>query len=233
MSLLELQGVSKRYRDGQLDRVVLRDVRLRIDAGELTVVWGLRRSGRSTLLRVAAGIERPDEGVVLFDGQDLASHGEDVLGAGIGYCQKLLRSGSQLALEVVMVPLLAAGVAPSRARSRARESLERAGAGDCATLRVSALDAGEAVRVALARVLAQQPRLLVIDDPIDGVDLLQRDDVLSLLRSLADDGVPVLASTVDSTGLLGADRTLSLGDGELRGAPRRELAPVLELRRPA
>jgi ABC-type lipoprotein export system ATPase subunit len=231
MSLLELQRVSKRSREGQLERVVLRDVCLRIDSGELTVVWGLRRCGRSTLLRVVAGIEAPDDGVVRFDGQDLASHGEQLLGAGIGYCQKLLRSGSQFVQEVVMVPLLAAGVVPARARSRAREALERAGVADCATLRVSALDAAETVRVALARVLAQQPRLLVIDDPIEGVDLAQRDGLLALLRSLADEGITVLASTVESAGLSGADRTLALSGGELRGPPRRELAPVLELRR--
>jgi putative glutamine transport system ATP-binding protein len=233
MSLLELQRVSKRYRDGQIERVVLRDASLRIDRGELAVVWGLRRCGRSTLLRVASGIEPPDEGVVLFDGQDVASHGRDVLGAGIGYCQKLLRGGSELVQEVVMVPLLAAGVAPARARSRAREALERAGAGDRATLRVSALDTAETVRVALARVLAQQPCLLVVDDPIGGVDLLQRDGLLALLRSLADEGIAVLASTVESTGLSGADRTLALSGGELRGPSPREPAPVLELRRRA
>jgi ABC-type multidrug transport system ATPase subunit len=233
MSLLELQRVSKRFREGHLERVVLREISLRIDAGELTVVWGLRRCGRSTLLRVVAGIEAPDDGVVRFDGRDLASDGEQLLGAGIGYCQKLLRGGSQLSHELVMVPLLAAGVAPARARSRAREALERAGAADCAGLRVSALDASETVRVALARVLAQQPRLLVVDDPIQGVDLLQRDGVLALLRSLADDGIAVLASTVESTGLSGADRTLVLSGGELRGPPPRELARVLELRRHA
>jgi ABC-type lipoprotein export system ATPase subunit len=233
MSLLELQRVAKRYRDGQLERVVLREVSLRIEGGELTVVWGLRGSGRSTLLRVAAGIEAPDDGLVRFDGRNLASHGEDVLGAGVGYCQKLLRGGSQLVHEVVMVPLLAAGVAPALARSRAREALERAGVGGCATLRVSALDTAETVRVALARVLARQPRLLVVDDPIEGVDLLQRDGVLVLLRSLADDGIAVLASTIEPTGLSGADRTLALSDGELRGPPPRELAPVRELRRPA
>jgi ABC-type lipoprotein export system ATPase subunit len=231
MSLLELQRVAKRYRDGQLERVVLRDVSLRIDDGELTVVWGTRGCGRSTLLRVAAGIEVPDEGIVLFQGRDLANHGEDVLGAGIGYCQKNLGSGSQMVLDVVMVALLAGGVAPAQARSRARVALERARVASCATLRVSALDTSETVRVAVARVLAREPRLLVIDDPIQGVDLLERDGILALLRSLADDGVAVLASTGEATALSGADRTLALSAGELRGPPLAELAPVVALRR--
>lgn len=232
MSLLELQRVGKCYRNGHLERVVLREVSLQIDAGELTVLWGLRGSGRSTLLRVAAGIEEPDSGVVRFDGRDLASHGEELLGAGIGYCQRsLARNASQPVLELVMLSLLARGVSPAQARSRAREALERAGAGGCAALRVSALDTAEAVRVALARVLALEPRLLVIDDPIQGVDLLERDGILALLRSLADDGLAVLASTGESTGLSGADRTLTLSEGELRGPPLRELGTVLPLRR--
>jgi putative ABC transport system ATP-binding protein len=230
MSLLELRHVAKRYRDGELERAVLRDVSLQIGSGELTVVWGLRGCGRSTLLRAAAGVETPDSGVVLFEGRDLAKHGEEILGAGVGYCQKTLQGGAQRVEEVVIVPLLASGVSRPLARSRAGAALERAGVASCATLRVSALETAEIVRVALARVLAHDPRVLVIDDPIQGVDLLARDGILGLLRSLADEGMAVLASTTDSTALSGADRTLVLSEGKLRGPPPAELAPVLELR---
>jgi ABC-type lipoprotein export system ATPase subunit len=230
MSLLELQRVAKRYRDAQLERVVLREVTLQIDSGELAVVWGVRGCGRSTLLRVAAGVEAPDDGLVRFEGRDLARHGEEILGAGVGYCQKTLVGGSQRVEEIVIMPLLAGGVPRAQARSRASAALERAGVASCATLRVSALDTAEMVRVILARVLAHEPRLLVIDDPIQGVDLLARDGILALLRSLADDGMAVLASTTDPMALSGADRTLALSDGELRGPPAAELAPVLALR---
>ena len=233
MSLLELESVAKRYRDAQLERVVLRGVSLQLDSSELAMVWGRRGSGRSTLLRIAAGIEAPDAGVVRFGGRDLASHGANVLGAGIGYCQKLVGSRSQPVLEVVMVPLLAAGMSAARARSRASEVLERVGASACATLRISALDTAEAMRVALARVLAHEPRLVVVDEPIQGVDLLERDGILSLLRSLTGDGVAVLASTTEATGLSGADHVLTLMEGELHGPPPQELAPVLALHRRA
>ena len=232
MSLLELQGVEKRYREGDLERLALRDIDLSIDTGELAVVWGMRGSGRSMLLRVAAGVESPDAGVVRFDGRDLAKHREQLLGAGIGYCQKTLPcNGSQSVLDLVMVSLLARGISSADARSRAGQALDRAGAVQLASLRLPALDVAETVRVALARVLALSPRLLVIDDPIGGVDLLARDGVLALLRQIADDGVAVLASTGESSALSGADRTLALSDGQLRGPPPAELAPVLPLRR--
>jgi len=234
MSLLALERVGKRYREGQLERVVLREVTLELSSGELMVVWGLRGSGRSTLLRLAAGIEAPDAGVVRFDGRDLASRREQVLGAGIGYCQKTLpRNASQPVLDLVMVSLLASGASPPSSRSRAREALERTGAAGCAARRLGGLDTGETVRVALARVLALAPRLLVIDEPIQGVDLLERDGILSLLRSLADDGLAVLASSSESAALSGADRTLTLSEGQLRGPPASELATVLPLRRAA
>ena len=234
MSLLELRGVGKSHRDGARERVVLREVSLELDAGELVVVWGLRRSGRSTLLRVACGIEPPDVGVVLFDGRDLAHDGERVLGDGIGYCQKVFRSSEDgRVVDEVMVGLLVRGVPSATARSRASAALERTGSERYAGLRVGELDAAEAVRVALARTLALRPRVLMIDEPVNGVDLMERDSILSLLRSLADEGIAVLASTGESTSLAGADRALSLGEGELRSSPLPELAPVVALRAPA
>lgn len=231
MSLLELDAVHKRYEDEAGERTVLRDVSLRAEAGELVVVWGLRRSGRSTLLRVAAGIEPPDAGTVRFDGHDLTSGGELLFGEGIGYCQKTLRfADGHTALDHAMVGLLSRWVPPAKARMRALGALERTGVAHCARVTRRELSSAEAVRVGLARTLALKPRMIVIDEPVKGVELSERDPILGLLRSLADEGLTVLASTGESTGLSQADRGLVLGDGELRGAPAAELAQVLPLR---
>jgi ABC-type lipoprotein export system ATPase subunit len=235
MNLLELDRVSKRYIRGLREHVALHDVSLELNAGELVAVWGMRRSGRSTLLRVAAGVEAPDTGVVRFAGRELADRGADVLGSGIGYCRKTFRpTEGQSVLDQLMVGQIARGVSPSAAQSRAQVALERTGAAGCLELRPNELDGAEAVRVAVARALALQPRLLVIDEPTVGVDLLARDELLLLLRALADEGIAVLTSTGEASGLAGVDRALSLGEGELRGhlAPD-ELAPVVPLRRPA
>jgi ABC-type lipoprotein export system ATPase subunit len=233
MSLLALEGVQKRYPGPSRELLVLGETTLEIYAGELVVVWGLKGSGRSTLLRIAAGIEAPDSGSVRFEGRDLTEHGEDLLGGGVGYCERTFRCAEgQGVLDQVTIGLLARGVPARQARVRAQQALERAGAQQCATQRLSELEAGESVRVAIARTLALEPALLVIDEPTRGVDLLERDPILALLRSLADEGIAVLASTAESTGFAGADRALVLGDGELRGAPPAELATVLPLRRP-
>jgi energy-coupling factor transporter ATP-binding protein EcfA2 len=229
MTLLELEHVGRRYERGAREDVVLRDVSLQLEAGELVAVWGRRRSGRSTLLRVAAGIEPPDSGVVRFDGRELTGPSGVLLGSGIGYCRRALRPGDECVLDRAMAGLLGQGVTPSVARSRARAALGRAGVGQCAAMRPNELDPAEVVRVSIARVVARRPKLLVIDEPTLGVELVVRDEILLLLRSLADEGIAVLMSASETTDLSVADRGLALDDGELRGSLAPKLAPRDEL----
>jgi len=232
MSLLELEHVAKRYREGSRERIVLADVSLHTRAGELVTVWGARRSGLTTLLRIAAGIESPDAGTVRFEGRDLAEHAERTLGEGIGYVHKSLRAvEGQDVLEQVCAPLLARGIDVAQARQRAREALARSGAEHCAAMRVSELGAGERLRVALARTLALSPALVIVDEPVGAVELSERDEILERLRALAGAGVAVLASTGEPSELAGAHRALTLSEGQLRGESVPELAPVVPLRR--
>ncbi len=233
MTLLALEGVVRRYRSGAHERIVLDGVSLTLEAGELLAVWGLRRSGRSTLLRVAAGIEPPDAGVVRFAGRDLA-HSPDALGGGIGYCRPAAVDGeAHGVIDELIAGQLARGVPQPAALARAYAALERVEGSDCAGRALHELDGGEAMRVSIARALVLEPKLLVIDEPTKGVDLLERDAILALLRSLADEGIALLVSAGEATALSGADRALSLSGGELRGSVSPELAAVVPLRRRA
>jgi len=231
MSLLALEQVGKHYGGGAQSRIALRNISFEIESGELVAIWGRRRSGRSTLLRVAAGIERPDTGSVRLDGQDLyalASRGLD----DISYCRTSFRpSEGELILDQLLLGQMSRGVKATAARSRASEALRRVGAERLVALRPGDLDAAERVRVAIARALVREPRLLVIDEPAIGVDLLARDGIFSLLRSLADDGVAVLTSTADAAGLENADLAIALSDGELNGSAAPDTAAVIPLRR--
>jgi putative ABC transport system ATP-binding protein len=232
MSLLVLENVSKRYREGRRERTVLDGVDLEVREGELVFVYGVRRSGRSTLLRTAAGIETPDAGRVLFAGSDLAAARRGSLGDGIGYVAKALRSGEEPGvLAQVAAPLLARGTRLREARERARAALARAGAERAGGCLLEELSVGESVRVALARALVLSPALLVIDEPAAAVELSERGGVLAQLRSLAGEGTAVLASTGEPDEMAGAHRALTLSDGRLRGPATAELAPVVALRR--
>ncbi len=230
MSLLALEHVSKSYRQGAHELNALQDVCLQLDGGELVAIWGLRRSGRSTLLRLAAGIEAPDAGTVRFAGHDLVTQAGSALVNGIAYCHPPLHAAeAHVVLDAVIAVLLARGERPAAAKTLAEGALERAGARHCAELQPHELDSTETIRVAIARALAKAPSLLLIDEPTKGVDLLHRDGILALLRSIAKDGTAVLTTVGESTGLFGADRALSLSDGEMHGHVIPELAPVVRL----
>jgi putative ABC transport system ATP-binding protein len=231
MSLLELKGVGKSYTRRSRRVEVLRNVSLELDAGELVAIWGLRRSGRSTLLAVAAGIDRPDSGAVLFEGKDPTTRGATVLGDGVGYCHQGVGVASgRKVIDYVRAGLLARGVSVPLAHSRAFDALQRVGVEQFNELMLGDLDGAEAVRVAIACALVLGPRVLVIDEPTKGVDLLERDEIVLLLRSLADDGMAILVSDGDGSGLSDADRALTLAGGKLRGRKSPEMGTVLPLR---
>jgi lipoprotein-releasing system ATP-binding protein len=232
MTLLEMRRVSKSHMHRSRRIEVLREVSLEIDAGELVAVWGLRRSGRSTLLAVAAGVGQPDAGEVLFDGVDLNGRGATALGDGVGYCRQGVGvPNGRTVIDNVRAGLLARGVQVPDAHLRAHRALERVGVEQCGELMLGDLDGAEAVRVAIACALVLGPRLLVIDEPTKGVDLLQRDEIVLLLRSLADEGIAILVGDGDGSGLSDADRSLSLAGGELRGKTSPEVGALLPLQR--
>ena len=227
--LLSLEGVTKRSVSGRLERVVLDDVSLTIEPGELVCVWGTRRSGRTTLLRIAAGIEQPDAGVVRFDGRDLARDGSD-LGTTIGYCNPTFKpTDGGTVIDHVSVGLLAHRVPRARALARAREALERVGAEQWEQIELIDLQAGELVQVGIARALVSEPRLLLLDEPTNGVDLTERDPIVRLVRSLADEGIAVLMTVGEA--VPGVDRLLTLQDGELHGSQMPQQGQVVPLRR--
>jgi putative ABC transport system ATP-binding protein len=227
--LLELEHVRKRFWHGARSVEVLCDVSLQIHEREVIAVWGPARSGRSTLLRIAGGIEGPDGGLARFGGQELSLGGGEIP-RGIAYCQPTLRSlEGHLVLDELIGAQLALGIPPAGAKVRAGEALERVGARHCEGRRPCELDRGEEVRVVIARALLQEPSLLLIDEPIKGVDPLERDKILDLLHDLSREGISVLMTLDRGVGLFGADRALSLGEGRLRGPLAPELAPVVEL----
>jgi putative ABC transport system ATP-binding protein len=229
VSLLSIESVSKRYRRGLRERVALQDVSLAIERGELVAVLGTRKSGRSTLLRIAAGLERPDDGVVCFEGTSLSA-ARDVVGRRISYCHTSFSPmEGDCVLDHVAAALLAQGVPSARARHTAQSALKRAGMTEGAGMQPDELSASECVRAAIARALVAAPSLLVIDDPTTSVGSLQGDGVLRLLRSIANEGTAVLMSTDDATCISGADRAFALDDGQLRvdvQAPYADVVPL-------
>jgi ABC-type ATPase involved in cell division len=232
MGLLSIEGVTKRYRHGRRDFLALRSVSIEVDERELAVVLGARKSGRTTLLRIAAGLERPDSGTARFCGRDL-SRAEGIVGREIAYCHLSFPAvEGEHVIDHVALPLLARRHTTRDARREAERALERASVSGCAAMEPRELNAAERLRVAIARGIAAGPRVLVADDADSGAGPAQADGVLSLLSSLVhDDGLSVLMSSADATSVSGAERVYMLADGTVRGEAQAPHAEVLPLRR--
>lgn len=221
-ALLQLDSVTCRIARGEHGRelVAVRDVSLSVRPGELVGVWGPRRSGRTTLLMVAAGMRQPTEGTVRFDGIDLARG--DLLGmrGGIGVCDRQFDPViAETVIEHVTASLLSEDVKYTDAEDAAYRQLKRVEADEFAHVKPDELDAAGVLRVALARATVTRPRLLIVDEPTTGVRASEERPLLRLLHSFArDEGVAVLLTADDAAALAGVDRALSLNGGVLRGA---------------
>jgi len=229
MTLLALNHATKRFTSGQREVLALDDVSLAVGAGECVAVYGLRRSGRTTLLRVAAGILPLDEGEARFDGRRLRDAARHVLGVDIGWCSPRFdpAHGGNV-VDHVALALLARGSGRTCARIQAQAALECVGASSLAGCDPRDLHADELVRAGIARALVTCPRLLLLDEPTTGLEVGRRDGVLALLRALADGGAAVLMAVAEP--VAGADRVLALDAGRLRADAAPQRPPVVPLR---
>jgi predicted ABC-type transport system involved in lysophospholipase L1 biosynthesis ATPase subunit len=223
MSLFAFEHVTKCYPDGRRLHTVLEDVSFEIDVGDFVGLWGVRRSGKSTLLRIAAGLESPDEGRILFDGQDLTGLSGDgraelLRAHGIGFVTSGWRpSVSQEVIEYVAVALLPDALSLRQARHVAREQLERMGVLNCAHMLTDRLSIGEAVRVGLAQALVRQPRLLLVDEPAVLPSPTERHELYRLLTSLGRSSALAVVVASEDVGIVRrARRKMTIGAGTLR-----------------
>lgn len=226
--LVSLDGVCKSYWRGSHEIVVLADVSLSVHVGEIVAVWGQRGAGKTTLAKVAAGLETPERGTVRFDGQDLADTARGLaplLHDGVGWVQRIgPQTGDfRMVLDYVALPLLGKH-SPRGARRRASATLKRVGVADCAGERWDGLTDGERTLVAVAHALVREPKLLIADHPTANLNVLQREEVMGLLRLAAEEeDLGILITVPDMPDMAQADRVGSLSDGRLvmpRGSPQ-------------
>jgi putative ABC transport system ATP-binding protein len=227
MSELALRDLVKHYVIGSEVVRAVDGVTLRVAPGEVVALYGPSGSGKTTLLLLAAGLLEPDRGEVAFDGRPLSAMTprEAVLyrRRQLGFVlQSFQLMPAASAADNAAVKLLADGWSLAEARPAATRWLARVGVGSCASRPAGSLSMGERQRVALARALANEPQLLLADEPTGNLDSSRSREVLAMLRELARErSVPVLLATHDEQAADFADRVLQLSDGQLsegRGA---------------
>jgi putative ABC transport system ATP-binding protein len=219
--LLVINNVSKGYWRGPRKLRVLSGVSLQVGVGEIAATVGARDEGKTTLLKLAAGMELPDDGQVLFNGQDLSSLSRSVrerlLGDEIAWISRE-RPGIEwrTACQLVALPLRL-GRGRRNALRQALVALEFVGAEKCADQTWDELSNWERMLVGLARAYACRPRLALIDDLLDGFGILRIREANTILRAIVDElgcGMLMSASGIEAT--LEADQVWSFGNGQLK-----------------
>jgi putative ABC transport system ATP-binding protein len=219
--LIELRKVTKTFKSGEGSFTALKQIDLHIAGGEFVIVVGKSGSGKSTLLNILAGIDRPTSGEVVVSRTPVHSLNESQTavwrGKNIGVVFQFFQLLPTLTIvENVMLPMDFCRTYPFRERkARAMQLLERVGVAQHADKLPSALSGGEQQRVALCRALANDPPIIVADEPTGNLDSLTAETVMRLFGELVGDGKTVVMVTHERNNIPRISRKITLNDGAI------------------
>jgi lipoprotein-releasing system ATP-binding protein len=225
--ILKAEGLYKSYRMGATEVRVLRGVDLAIKKGEFVAIVGASGSGKSTLLHILGALDKPNKGVVKFEGRDLNRHSGGEMNRFrnkmVGFVFQFYHLLDELSvLENVFLPAMAGksvvGWFACRrwAKRRARELLEQLGLSERARHKPYQLSGGERQRVAIGRALMNEPRLLLADEPTGNLDSATGNGILDTLEELNSLGQTVVMVTHDERIAQRAGRIVTLVDGKIK-----------------
>jgi len=216
--MIELENITRSF--GSLQ--VLKGVSLKVEKGEVISITGPSGAGKTTLLQIMGSLDKPDAGRVLYNGQDITRMDEKELSAfrnrHIGFVFQFHQLLPEFtALENITIPMLIAGTGMRQATARGKELLELLGLEDRADHKPSELSGGEKQRIAVARALANQPDVILADEPSGSLDTKNKEELHNLFFNLRDQlGQTFVIVTHDESLAAMTDRTIHLLDGAIR-----------------
>jgi putative ABC transport system ATP-binding protein len=216
--MIEFNDLTKVYIMGEEQVAALAGVTCKIERGEHTAVIGPSGSGKSSLMNILGGLDRPTAGSYHFDGADVGHFTDDELALfrnkKIGFIFQSFQLLPRLtASQNVELPMIYGGLAPHQRRARALELLEKVGLGSRADHRPAQMSGGQQQRVAIARALANSPDLLLADEPTGALDTKTGKEVLQLFRDLNAEGLTLVIVTHDLGVAAQANRRITFRDG--------------------
>jgi putative ABC transport system ATP-binding protein len=216
-----LKGVTKDYPKGRETVHALRGVDLEIADGEWLAIQGPTGHGKSTLLQLLGGLDRPTKGILDFDGRDLAKTREAVMtqvrAKNIGFVFQTFNLiptlSAQENVETALVPL---GISGTERKARSAEALSSVGLSDRLRHLPTELSGGQQQRVAIARALVKEPKVLLADEPTGNLDEDTRDEIMGLMEKLwRDNGLTMVIVTHDSAVARRAQRLGTMKNGKI------------------
>ena len=216
--MIELENITRSF--GSLQ--VLKGISLKVEKGEIVSITGPSGAGKTTLLQIMGSLDKPDSGHVLYNGRDITSLDEKELSAfrnkHIGFVFQFHQLLPEFtAIENIPIPMLIAGVGMKQATLKAKELLRMLGLEDRADHKPAELSGGEKQRIAVARALANQPDVILADEPSGSLDTKNKEELHKLFFDLRDRlGQTFVIVTHDESLATMTDRTIHLLDGSVQ-----------------
>lgn len=217
-AFVELKGISKIYRMGDIQLTAVNDVSLTVDQGEFLAIMGPSGSGKSTLMNIVGCLDRPDKGEYYLDGQLVSAftdrHLAKLRNTTLGFVfQTFNLLPRQTALTNVELPMLYSGIKPKERQGRAQGLLEMVGLGDRLHHKPNELSGGQRQRVAIARALVNDPAIILADEPTGALDTKSGTEIMTELLKLNSRGKTIIMVTHEPDIADYARRIIRMRDG--------------------
>jgi len=217
-TVLDIENVSKSYKLGKNDVPVLNDINLAINSGEFAAIMGPSGSGKSTLMNLIGCLDKPTSGRILITGMDVSKLSDIELarirGKKIGFVFQTFNLISRLSAQKnVEMPMVYQDIPGKLREKRAKVLLEMLGLGERASHKPPELSGGQRQRVAIARALANEPEIILADEPTGNLDSKTGQEIMQIFDKLHTDGRTILMVTHDAQLARNCDRIIRLKDG--------------------
>lgn len=218
--IIELNDIQKSFRIGESEFAVLKGINLQVDVGEFIALMGPSGSGKSTLLNIIGCLDRPTSGHFLLFGQDISQTSDDELARlrreELGFIFQTFNLISRISvLKNVEVPMMLSGVTRQKRKERALKLLNDVGIAHRSDFSPQNISGGERQRVAVARALANDPKIIIADEPTGNLDLKNSDEVMKILSKLNQEGRTIIMVTHNPEITGNCSRVIRLRDGRI------------------
>ncbi len=220
MALLTLDNICKKYNQGELAVMAIKNINLTIEKGEFVSIMGTSGSGKSTMMNILGCLDRPTEGHYFIEDEDVARFNEsrlaDIRNKKIGFVFQSFNLLPKLSsVENVELPMVYAGIGRKQRRERAIEALTKVGLEKRIYHKPNELSGGQRQRVAIARALVNDPSILMADEPTGNLDTKSTYEVMGIFQQLNDEGVTVVMVTHEPDVAQFTKRIVVFKDGDI------------------
>lgn len=218
MAKIEIRNLNKSYYIGKEEYKILKDLNLKLESSQFVAVYGKSGSGKSTLMNVIGGLDEYQTGKILIDGKEIKSFSNNNLdyyrNKSIGFIfQEYNLLENLKVIDNVILPMSISGLSSKECKSRALELLTKVGLENQKNMRASQLSGGQKQRVAIARALANDPDIILADEPTGALDSKTSAEILELLKSISEEGKLIVAITHSKEVTKYASKVITLKDG--------------------